>query len=163
MHLLVELIGCQHANAIQITAMKRTRINLIATLTLVLIAGWFLVRSFGPYSSLRRMVTREIGIGRLQEWAVSVLDQPPERFAAGPKGALRQEDLPDDIRPLTKFGLLVYETGSPDDESDDHVFVACGNGFYHYGLRIGRPGFKPSPDGRFTIESLADGVWGLRE
>ena len=125
------------------------------------VAGWWFWRNAGPYGSLRAEV-RSIGVDRLQSWAVSVLDNPPTEFGAGPEGTLRPDEIPADIRPLAQ-GFVVYRPGQPDIGSEEHILFACGGGFYHYGLRVGRPGYQPLPDRQFHFEKLGDGVWGMRE
>jgi hypothetical protein len=122
----------------------------------------FSVRSRDPYRDLRLRVQHQVGIPRLQTWAVSVLDNPAQAFA-GPEGRIRNEDLPEDIRVLAENGFVVYEKARVEVGLEEHILFACGGGFYHWGLRVGRRGYQPSPDSQFHFEQLADGVWGLHE
>lgn len=140
---------------------RRLVIVVVAVGLVVLAAGWWALQRFGPYSSLRREA-RSIGIDRLSSWAVSVLDNPPTESGTGPEGALRRADIPADIRPLAR-GFVLYEPGDPESGQGAHILFACGGGFYHYGLRVGRPGYEPRPDSRFHFEKLRDGVWGMYE
>jgi hypothetical protein len=143
--------------------MKTRSATKIALLLIALLIGWFFIRSVSPYSRLRRILIRDIGVERLQNWTLSVLNNPSKQSESESNGWFKREDLPDDIRLLTNFGTIQFESGDPNDLSDDHILVACGNGFYHYGLRIGRPGYKPHKDSQFRFESFADGVWGMSE
>jgi hypothetical protein len=143
---------------------KRRAIRRVVFLIIGIVAvGWLALQFVGPYSTLRNRVMFIIGTARLQEWAVSVLDDPAREFAPGPEGNIDPKDLPEDIRPLSKHGFVVYVEARKDIGLEEHVLFACGGRFYHYGLRVGRPGFKPLPDSQYCFCKLADGVWGMYE
>lgn len=76
------------------------------------------------------------------------------------------DTLPEDIRQLQPrggFGFVTYVKANPETGSQEHILFACGGGFHHYGLRVGRRGFEPKPDSQFRFERLGDGVWGMDE
>lgn len=132
----------------------------VVIVMLILLLGWLALQLFGPYSSVRNRLVYQVGVDRLQQWAVSVLDDPPEEFQVEPPPAvLRQEYIPEDIRRLG-CQMIVYEPGQSDSDREEHILIICGSGFYHYGFRVGRPGYEPISDGEFAFEKLADGVWG---
>lgn len=47
--------------------------------------------------------------------------------------------------------------------ADEYVWVEFGGGFYHYGLRIGPPGFVPPTERGWRLSRWADGVWYYEE
>jgi hypothetical protein len=128
-----------------------------------MVAACVVPRLTDPYSRLRNGVRDRVGVQRLQEWAVSVLDNPPP-VGPGLERWVKPEQMPENIRALLPDGAVVcYQGGRPGVGSGEHVLFACGGGFFHYGLRVGRSGFQPEPDSQFHYEELADGVWGLYE
>jgi hypothetical protein len=127
----------------------------------LLVVGWVLLQFLGPYTRLKNRMKWQVGTDRLQGWAMDALENRPPPADVGPPGAIARDALPDDIRPLAAecFVVIVDQTHAV----EEHVLFACGGGFYHYGLRVGSPAFRPTPDRQFRMERLADGVWGLRE
>lgn len=118
---------------------------------------------FNPYSSLKRTVVFEVGIDELRDCVVSVLDDPPET-TEGPTSYVYIEltNLPGRLQQL---GHTVYYVRGPavDGPKGEHVLFASGGGFHRYGLKVGRKGYVPEPDSRFSFDEIADGVWGFYE
>ena len=131
------------------------------TLGVLVLVAWLLVQLFGPYSQLKNRAKWLVGVDRLQSWAVSALENRPPPAVVGPQGAIDVNFVPADIRELADGCFIVVLEAH--DDVEEHVHFACGGGFYHYGLCVGRPGFKPAPSRSFQLEELADGVWGLYE
>ena len=131
----------------------------IAILACVFFWLFNIVHDLSRDDELRILVTDEIGTSRLQEWAVGILDAPPELDPDDYNNL--QPFLPTDLRSLAGFGSIRYEDMSNDDPEDDHILLACGGGHFHYGLRIGRKHYTPPDD--FSYERLADGVWFLHD
>lgn len=127
----------------------------------LLVVGWVLLQFLGPYTRLRNRVKWRIGADRLQAWAIDVLEHRPPPADVGPPGAIAPDALAADILPLTAECFVVIVDGT--DAVEEHVLFACGGGFYHYGLQVGRSGFEPAPARQLHKERLADGVWGLWE
>jgi hypothetical protein len=137
---------------------------LVMLLVVVLSGAWVLYQFVGPYNTLRRHVLNQVGVVRLQEWAVSVLDNPPSMYAPiGPQRRLRTEDIPSDIEQLASSCMIIYNPARYEVGVQEHILFACGSGFYHYGLRVGRTGYEPAHDSQFYVEKIGDGVWGLYE
>lgn len=133
-------------------------------LIVILGGGWILLQYFGPYSSLKREAIQQVGIERLQNWAISILDHPPEKFnPVGPQGRLLPQDVPVDIQSLGENGYIIYEPAHPMSGGQEHILFACGGGFYHYGIRVGRPSFVLSEDSQYQTQKLGEGVWGFYE
>jgi acetyl esterase/lipase len=126
--------------------------------------GGILLDNLHPYNLMRHQAQQDVGIERLQQWANSQFDNPPAQFSStGPQRSFRRKDLPQLIRQLADGCYVVYEPRSSDSAADEHILFACGGGFYHYGLRVGRRRYKPEPSNSFTYEKLGEGVWGMYE
>ena len=124
-----------------------------------LIVFWLLLQFFGPYTSLRNRVVWIVGTDRLQQWAIDVLDNPPQPDEHD-KRYLDVNALPEDIRILAgpirqQNSVLMF-----DDDRDQHcIQFGHGGGFYHWGILVGRSGFAPRPRHRYF--KIADGIWGF--
>jgi hypothetical protein len=139
---------------------KRPAARWVAAVVVVVLAVWRRLQVFGPYSRPKSCVKWQIGTERLQAWAVETL-RDPLPAAAGPSGAINRKHLSEDTRSLASRGFVVFVEAR--NGVQEHVLFACGGGFYHYGLRVGAPGFRPAPDGQFGMEKIADGVLGMYE
>lgn len=142
----------------------KPRLAIVVLIAVALGGGWILLQSVGPYQTLRRRLVHQVGVARLQEWAVSVLDDPPSIYAStGPERCLRRDDIPNDIMSLASSCWIIYNPADHEVAVQEHILFACGGGFHHYGLLVGRPGYEPAQDNQFCYEKLQDGVWGLYE
>lgn len=99
----------------------------------------------------------KLDVARVQDWAVSVLDDPPSP-EVGHRHAtqLRQDELPPDILALAQtHHMSVCFVGPQRDSNSSHVVFT---GLENWELLVGRPSFRP---GEFYNhkQELAPGVW----
>jgi hypothetical protein len=145
-----------------IISLQRRKYRCAAGLSLGLALLWTALQILGPYTSLKNRVRWQVGTDRLQSWAIESLENPPPLIeSTSDMSIIDPAHLPVDIRQLSTVGnfLIIPANG----DIDRHIVVACGGGFCHWGLHIGRPGFKPWPDSQYKFEELSDGVWGFHE
>jgi hypothetical protein len=138
------------------------------TLSILISICAVIVTRWHPYNALRHKAVDEVGIERLQQWAQAILLNPPKEFRHVPKRGLQPKHMPKDIQDLGDGCYVVYEPGDAKTQRDDHLFFACGGGFYHYGLKIGNESYVPEGartvnDQGFEYEKISDGVWGMYE
>lgn len=107
----------------------------------VFAVAWVALQLFGPYTGLRNRVVWIVGTERLQQWAVEVLDNPPPASEHGII-LLDRDTLPEEIRPVAGQYNQVILSG---DGKQDHILCLHGGGFYHWAIKVGRPGFAPLP------------------
>jgi hypothetical protein len=125
----------------------------------VYVAFWIALQFIGPYTSLRNRVVWVIGIERLQQWAIEMLDDPPPADEHG-RIRLDGDKLPKDIQTVAgpTPTVVLARNGT-----EAYISFFHGSGFYGWGLEVGCPGFMPPPRSSFKYEKLADGVWGFYE
>ncbi|MCZ6835612.1 MAG: hypothetical protein O7G85_07545, partial [Planctomycetota bacterium] len=132
------------------------------TMIIVCAGGLYWINPKRHYSSSRSYIVDDLGVQALQDWAITVLDNPTTGGRPYGIGAFEITTIPMNIAEIN-IGPIIYHPNDPSISQQEHILFAGGGGFYHYGLRVGRPGFIPLPDSSYTFEQLGDGVWGQFE
>ena len=145
---MAETVGRKH----------RYRKYWIGGLIVVVIGGFIVAEYVGPYTRLVRGVKEGGRIAELQAWGKRVLDHPPE--GPGKRVTVEGKDLPEFVGRMPLI-TVSYVKPQPEQGVAEHVQILCGNRFYHYGLEVGREGYKPLENGGYAYEELEDGVWGF--
>jgi hypothetical protein len=127
----------------------------VVSFLVLYVALWVGLQIFGPYTSLRNRIVWVVGTDRLQQWAVDTLGEPSP--AKDGVILLDSNALPEDI--CTVAGNRYNKVFWLDTE--DCVLFGHGYGFYHWGIAVGRPGWKPFAPSFF--DEIADGIWGFND
>jgi hypothetical protein len=140
-----------------LSARSRQIVATICLLLTISLSGCFDPR--GEFVEFQANVKTKVNPEELQKWVVPIIEGRDSQYPIQPRDVtIGRADIPSFLKSVISDQpelAMVRDEG----KADGSIMILWGGGFYHFGLLVGKSGYKPSGVAAMSITFWKDGIY----